>query len=486
MAPQMVRLPDGQNITVTPVFSGLFFKTEALSAHPHAYPIGWTIVLNTSEPPDEHRGAPNGVNGLDGAPNGDAGHPRVRPYTSPTLQSDNLFISSISIPSSAEYKPPASPTRQIAMMLWITLYWYFHQPAPAPHLATPSSRHTPDAAKPRGEWRVNVRRDGVLRGRNVIPKLERMGLVAALDDAPGGDEGWDTMFVSRRMFWQIPGRLFLFSLEPRIPGPSLPGSPVASRPGTPQPMSPTFPHHLQHAPTSEPHFESIDSSIPMKTVTTPSAPPPGPFHSTSHLPTYYPPPPLSYTATNNTRHPRRPRPPRPGEVFYTRYIPSASQYLSFRAASTSPHPIPYHGPTSAAPPPHPHLIHHSDTTLLRLWLTNPRVSKFWGTFTDDFLPAAASSRHSFPAIGMWDGVPFGYFEIYWVKEDALGGMMGAGGAADFDRGLHVIIGEEWARGRVPSWLSSLVHWCFTADYRSMSVVLEPRVDNERYVSFFST
>lgn len=490
MAPQMVRLPNGQNITVTPVFSGLFFKTEMLCAHTHAYPIGWTIVLNTHETDDErdgHSGAPNGVNGvngLDGGLNGDhAPHPRIRPYASPTLQSDNLFISSISIPSSAEYKPPASPTRQIAMMLWITLYWYFHQPEPSPHLTTSSSRHTPEAAKPRGEWRVNVRRDGVLRGRNVILKLERMGLLAALDDAQGDE--WDCMFVSRRMFWQIPGRLFLFSLEPRIPAHSLPGSPVGSRPGTPQPLSPTFPHHLQHTPASEPHYDSIDSSIPMKTVTTPSAPPPGPFHSTSHLPTYYPPPPLSYTTTNSTRHPRRPRAPRPGEVFYTRYVPSASQYLSFRAASTSPTPIPYHGPTTSTPPPYPHLARLSDTSLLRAWLSNPRVSKFWGTFTDDFLPTACSSRHSFPVIGMWDGVPFGFFEIYWVKEDRLGNMLGSG-AGDFDRGLHVIIGEEWARGRVPSWLSSLVHWCFTADYRTMSVVLEPRVDNERYVSLRST
>ena len=265
MAPQMVRLPNGQNITVTPVFSGLFFKTEMLCAHTHAYPIGWTIVLNTHETDDErdgHSGAPNGVNGvngLDGGLNGDhAPHPRIRPYASPTLQSDNLFISSISIPSSAEYKPPASPTRQIAMMLWITLYWYFHQPEPSPHLTTSSSRHTPEAAKPRGEWRVNVRRDGVLRGRNVILKLERMGLLAALDDAQGDE--WDCMFVSRRMFWQIPGRLFLFSLEPRIPAHSLPGSPVGSRPGTPQPLSPTFPHHLQHTPASEPHYDSIDSS----------------------------------------------------------------------------------------------------------------------------------------------------------------------------------------------------------------------------------
>jgi hypothetical protein len=81
---------------------------------------------------------------------------------------------------------------------------------------------------------------------------------------------------------------------------------------------------------------------------------------------------------------------------------------------------------------------------------------------------------------MWDGVPFGYFEIYWVKEDPLGQKLGDL-IGDWDRGLHILVGEEWARGRVPTWLSSLVHWCLTADFRTMSICLEPRVDNERLV-----
>lgn len=483
MAPQLVRLPDGQNITVTPVFSGLFFKPNELAAHPHAYPLGWTVVLNTSETtPDTHDASQTDDNGTNGRGNGGPDqNALLRPYTKPTLQSDNLFISSMSIPSSSEYKPPASPTRQIAMMLWITLYWYFHQPTPAPHLTTATSRHTPDAAKPRGDWRINVRRDGVLRSRNVLPKLERMGLVASLDSSPsrGPDgDGWDGMFVSRKMFWQIPGRLFLFSLQPNTLGPSVPGSPVGSRPGTPRPMSPGLAHHHPHPHdhANGMHPEQLGFSVPATTVTTPSTPP-GPFHSSSHLPTYYPPAPVFYTTTNDTRHPLRPKPPRTGEVFYTRFVPSVGQYLSFRVASASPHPIPYHGPTGPNSPSHPHLTTLSDTALLQSWLSKPRVSKFWGNFTDDFLPTALSSRHSFPAIGLWDGVPFGFFEIYWVKEDVLGRQLGDAG--DWDRGLHVIVGEEWARNRVPSWLSSLVHWCFTADYRTMDICLEPRVDNER-------
>lgn len=116
-----------------------------------------------------------------------------------------------------------------------------------------------------------------------------------------------------------------------------------------------------------------------------------------------------------------------------------------------------------------------------MWLAKPRVQRFWGEYDSEFLNRALSSSHSFPAIGLWDGVPFGYFEIYWVKEDVLGQTLGHE-ANDWDRGLHMFVGEEWARGRVPSWLSGLVHWCFCLDMRTMSVCLEPRVDNEKYAA----
>ena len=89
-----------------------------------------------------------------------------------------------------------------------------------------------------------------------------------------------------------------------------------------------------------------------------------------------------------------------------------------------------------------------------------------------------NSRHSFPVIGMWDGVPFGYFEIYWVKEDILGKYVGRE-IGEWDRGVHVLVGEEWARGRVGVWLSSLVHWCWVSDYRTMGICLEPRIDNKK-------
>lgn len=95
------------------------------------------------------------------------------------------------------------------------------------------------------------------------------------------------------------------------------------------------------------------------------------------------------------------------------------------------------------------------------------------------------AKNSFPVIGMWDGKPFGYFEVYWVKEDILGKYLGDR-ADDFDRGVHVLVGEQEFRGpdRLKSWITSLAHWAFIQDYRTKAVVLEPRVDNERYVDDF--
>ncbi|ODA83847.1 hypothetical protein RJ55_02363 [Drechmeria coniospora] len=543
----MLRLPDGQIFTVTPVFAGVGFRSHEHSAHHHPYPVGWTTVLHTEErvpvggeagggsvslghnrsqsyrqsfsqsreevttpttpstpvtpmtPMTPSRVASKRYSSSSNASIGSAFGPpartRTRPFTEPTLDGDVLFISSISNPSSAEFKPAASPTRQLAMMLWVTLYWYFHQAEPPRRSRhRPSHHHGPD-------WRIRIRRDGILRGRNLIPKLERMGLIACEDSAVGADgdeaadgDGWGHMFASRRMFWQIPGRLFLFSLQPaRVPSSSYPVSPVGSRPSSPSRLEARGP-----PPQSPPQrFDADFPSIPVPpTPTTPgsfaasasgflhgpglvSAIPVGPFQSSSHLPTYYPPAPLQYVVTDGVRHPLRPKPPRMGEVFYTRFVPSHGQYLAFRVASCSPQPVAYLGPVGPKPPVvGGGMSSMSDNALLQSWHVIPRIREFWGDYDGQALAARLRDKHAFPVIGLWDGVPFGYFEIYWVKEDMLGRQVGRD-SADWDRGLHVMIGEEWARGRVPAWLTGLVHWCVTADIRTMSICLEPRVDNHR-------
>jgi hypothetical protein len=220
------------------------------------------------------------------------------------------------------------------------------------------------------------------------------------------------------------------------------------------------------------------------------------------------------------RHPLRPKPPQQGEIFYSRYIPSLGETLTFRCASLSDKPVPYLGPdfgVSAPPTPgaddtaselrklglHRAVAgpastalspisedaadtrHLTDVQLLHRWMNEPRVNNAWGeagplAHQAAFLRRNLASPHSFPAIGCWDGRPFGYFEIYWVKEDVLGGVLG-GGVGDWDRGVHVLVGEQEFRGkhRISRWLSALVHWCLVSDLRTEGVCLEPRVDNDR-------
>ncbi|KAI4870579.1 acyl-CoA N-acyltransferase [Hypoxylon rubiginosum] len=467
MAPSVVHLPDGQSFTVQPVFSGLFFKSNELNHHHAPFPVGWTVVLHSEDNPEDHL---HGLSLQDDANESRSKHSHVHKYSKPTLQNDTIFISSISNPSSSEFRPHASQSRQIALMLWVTLYWYFQQPEPLPYVLTEQSKYAPPEARPKGEWRIKVKREGVLRTRNMIPKLERMGLITSLDSSIGPtstetNHGWDQMFVTRRMFWQIHSGLFLFTLQPLRHSPSYPGSPNNSRPNSPV--------RNEASPIT---VTAISNHL---TAEVPSSPV-GPYYSSSHLPTYFPPAPLQYIMTNNIRHPLRQKPPHMGEIFYTRFVPSVGKYLSFRVASLSPKPAPSHGPVGPGERENLHLNTLSDCSLLQMWLSNPRVTAFWGEYHPNFLSNTLQSRHSFPAIAMWDGIPFGYFEIYWVKEDPLGRHMG-NDAQDFDRGIHVLIGEEWARGKVQQWLSSLVHWCWQADYRTMNICLEPRVDNTRFI-----
>ncbi|KAL8988186.1 MAG: hypothetical protein Q9177_002697 [Variospora cf. flavescens] len=475
MAPSVVHLPNGQILTVSPVFAGFSFKANELNLHNSAFPPGWTIIIESQEDEDNEIA-------VDGQDNHD--HLKKSParrYRNPTLRDDNMFISSISNPSSTDFKPPTSPTRQIAMM-----------PKPNPHTRG-TNLNVPEAGRPKGEWRINIKREGIFKGKHLLPKLERMGIIMSEDSCVGESiddrtgEGWNRMFVSQRAFWLMDPRIFLFSPSPTTHSPFPGASPYPSRPSSPNREGFALSRPDPHAETAQgPRTTQAQS--------------PGPFASGSHLPTYYPPPPTLFTFTNNIRHPLRQKPPAQGETFYTRFIPSVGQYLSFRTASLS-HKSPTHrGPVSDSTPPflppnsgvtHSTLpsisnmsIQPNDTDLLHTWMNDPRVNAMWGeagprAHQEAFLRTALKSRHSFPVIGCWDGKPFGYFELYWVKEDHLGRQLSSHDFGNWDRGIHALIGEQEFRGphRVRVWLSALVHSCWLADPRTERVMLEPRVDN---------
>lgn len=520
-------LPNGQNLTVTPVFGGLYFKSiDQAAHHGHSFPPGWTVVLNSEDDEEDEDDSPTRSNDDLGsysrpslearhnsAPNSRSGTPKpqinaprtrhmVHRYQRPTLQNDHLFISSISQPNSGEFKPVTSPSRQIAMMLWATLWWYFHQPEPDATLHTKASEHTQESGKPKGEWRININREGVFKSKVVLPKLERMCLIASEESLVGSEESeksgehWKKMFVSRKAFWQLDARMYLFTMAPTAGSPYPGATPVHSRPGSPE-RNERNSREVGGAGVHTPVALGQPAFTPPQGHYGKPSHPSNPFQSSSHLPTYFPPPPTQFVTTNGCIHPLRPKPPRPGETFYTRYVPSLGQYLSFRAANSSQNPHVHNGPVSSSP----HLgalkdrhsdsivqtmqnlhIHACDCELLNKWMNEPRVSEYWGTsgpqpVQDAFLRNALKSRHSFPVIGCWDGKPFGYFEIYWVKEDQLGKY--AINVGNYDRGLHVLVGEEEFRGphRVKVWLSALVHYCWLADARTEVVMMEPRVDN---------
>lgn len=475
-------LPNGLTFHVSPVFGGVTFKSADFNIQQNStFPPGWTIMINTEKlrKTDEQtdQDQPDSENAYNDGDN-------TTRFTTPTLTRDSLYISYIVNPPSSEFKPVTSPTRQIAMMLWATLWWYFHEPEPDLHVDTAASSMTPRDGRPKGEWRINIKREGIFKGRNLLQKLERMGLIATEDSSVGlqpvetrDSSSWSTMFVSRRSFWQLDPRLFLFTLTPRG-RPSTP--PFRSRSSSPTRDGLPSATTLKLAPMEATFYTA--NMGPFTSV--------GPFTSGSHLPTYYPPPPTQYTFTSGVRHPVRPKPPHQGEVFYVRYIPSMSQYLSFRVPFA---PMTIQGSednrpktplTSSVTSIEQHLTDNisSDLDTLHRWMNVPRVEAMWSeggpkSVQEKFLLANLTSRHSFPVIGCWDGKPFGYFEIYWVKEDPLGRLVDHVG--NYDRGIHLLVGEQEFRGahRVAVWLSALVHHCFLADLRTESVVLEPRVDN---------
>ncbi|KHJ31803.1 putative siderophore biosynthesis protein [Erysiphe necator] len=536
-----VRLPNGQSLTVRPVFGGFLFKPDELNVQNSTFPAAWTVILQTEDIIQEDGFSSDHV---DQKPD-EILEKKARythPYRRPTLQSDSLFISSISNPSSHDFSTQNSSSRQIVMMLWTSLYWYFHQEEPSPFLLCNTSKITSETEKIRGDWRINIKPEGILRGRHLIQKLERMGLVTSKDSSVGLEppekmvKCWSNTFTSRRAFWQIPAKYFL-KYTTNSPGLLLSSTPYASRPN-----SPVFGEPKTTSPIS---LEFVDSHSRHSSQGLTSQFSIGSLSSESQYFIYYPPVPLQYTTSSGIQHPLRSKPPGQGEIFYTRFIPSFGQFLSFRTASLSEKPVPYKGPTSdpkslshhsknslpsatlpvvlsptiqtpssihsnfsLSPFPSPvplHLVDDglpsnllklmctsrmTDCQLLHRWMNIPRVSKFWGCdgpilHQEEFLQKNLEAQHSFPVIGLWDGKPFGYFEIYWAKEDILGRHINDGSIGDWDRGIHVLVGEDEFRGkhRVKCWLTALAHWVFSEDYRTNSLVLEPRVDNEKFISY---
>ncbi|KAL4798975.1 acyl-CoA N-acyltransferase [Aspergillus venezuelensis] len=432
-------LPNGIQVSVTPVFGGFKFRTESHEKH-ESFPPDWTVCLSTRQPGKDESDSCS--------------------FTTPSLDNDVMYLSSMSMPSCKDLKPSSAPTRLVAMVLWVTFFWYYQEPEPI------SVESPEDKGKPRTlrRWLLNIQGRGLLGRKDQMIKLERLGMLSTKDTSVGSKVGFGgepEMFITQKAFWQLDARIYLYSL-----------SPVLREPG-------------QIYPQPSGSMDSFGVGFPFGA---------GPETSGTFLPPYYPPQSLQYIYTGDIRHPIRPKAYRQGEVFYVRWIPSDAEYLMFRVPIL-PNKYALHSgqlpgrPSDAAQEPDLCLNSElsNDLKVVYGWIQNrpedialPRKKSI--AEQSNFLEDRMSSQNSFPVLICWDSKPIGYFEIFWVQEDTLGRSLDS--TDDFDRGVRCFIGDEEFLGpkQLKRCMSSLVHHCWLYDQRTNRVMFECRADKSGVIS----
>ncbi|MBL4798415.1 MAG: acetyltransferase [Oleispira sp.] len=183
-----------------------------------------------------------------------------------------------------------------------------------------------------------------------------------------------------------------------------------------------------------------------------------------NLPTWYPQ--VQVLDDKGSYHPQRPAQDSLGNlgVLYRRFDPSINAWISLSALDIEQH-----------------------AQLFSDWQNNPRVAAFWdqtGTLAEHtaYLHELQKDPKVLPLIACINDEPFAYFEAYWTKEDRIAPYFDV---QDFDRGIHMLVGNEQHRGphKVQAWLSALCHFLFLNDARTNRIVSEPRADNQRMINY---
>ncbi|WP_221887061.1 GNAT family N-acetyltransferase [Bacteriovorax stolpii] len=173
----------------------------------------------------------------------------------------------------------------------------------------------------------------------------------------------------------------------------------------------------------------------------------------------------TWTQTGNYAHPVRPY--IQSGTLYSRYVPAIKKTLSFRMIDQV-----------------------KDLDTFHDWHNQPRVANFWELALPkeellQYIQKGLKDPHTLPMIAECDGVPVGYFEMYWTREDRLAPYYES---EAYDRGFHFLIGNPEFLGfqNTDSILKSLSHFLFLDEVRTRKIMAEPRSDNAKVLKYVDT
>lgn len=135
-----------------------------------------------------------------------------------------------------------------------------------------------------------------------------------------------------------------------------------------------------------------------------------------------------------------------------------------------------------------------DLALLASWMNDPEVDRFWKLAgplerTEEHLRSqvdadGAPFGTSTPCVGLLDGVPMSYWELYRADLDPV--LAPRYPACAQDAGVHLLLGPAGSRGRgyAPHLLNAVTRHLLARDPLCVRVVAEPDVGNVRSVAAF--